>query len=169
LAAQDLIAALQNKHKLAPFDLTPKHTAALRQLANIFQEAAGIKKDGNKYPQPRVQTSTSSNHTSPRVIATKPQVHQQLTRNNQPMPTITEEAPVTTFQIPAPQPHRSGANYQQQTNGRHQQQNQFQITSLKMRNSTMQTLYSNTQHGACSMHPNDSVLLVLANKHCNAS
>jgi hypothetical protein len=47
LAAQDLIMALWNKNRLAPFNLTPWHTEVLQQLADIFCEAAGIDKEHN--------------------------------------------------------------------------------------------------------------------------
>ena len=45
LASQDLIKALQEKNKLATFNLTARHTETLRQLANLFEEAAGINKE----------------------------------------------------------------------------------------------------------------------------
>ena len=40
-AAQDLIIAIQNRHKQASINLTPQHTEALRQLAEIFVITAG--------------------------------------------------------------------------------------------------------------------------------
>jgi hypothetical protein len=91
LAAQDLITTLQNKNKLAPFNLTPRHMEALQQLADIFCEAAGIAKTHNEYTQPRVQPSSSYNHTSPRVLKEQKTIHQHVTRCNQPVPTVFEE------------------------------------------------------------------------------
>ena len=116
LAAQDLIVAMQ-KLTNAPIDLNPKHTEALRQLTSIFNEAARLADDKenssaprvhntsvprvNPTPLPRVHTankekplqpSTSTNSTSPKVLATTPRVHQRHTRNNTPMPTIHEES-----------------------------------------------------------------------------
>jgi hypothetical protein len=101
LAAQDLIKALQEKNKLTPFNLTARHTEALCQLANIFEEAAGIDKEikNNSFPwvmrnnsqQLRVEPSTSHNPTSPRVHSAQARVHQRHTGNNKPIPTIQEE------------------------------------------------------------------------------
>jgi hypothetical protein len=118
LAAQDLIMAMQ-KLSNAPIDLNQKHTQALRQLTEIFNEAVRI--PGNKEntpvtrvnntavprvnpstPAPRVQTAsdnspilqplTSTDPTAPRILATVPRVHQHHTRNNTPMSTIYEES-----------------------------------------------------------------------------
>jgi hypothetical protein len=96
LAAQDLIAALRLKHSKAPINLEPNHTAALRELAAIFDTVTKVTDDDNE-PAPRVkasalrvQPSTSHDATSPRVIAQQPQVHQRTTRRNTPMPTIHE-------------------------------------------------------------------------------
>jgi hypothetical protein len=126
LAAQDLITAMQTLSN-APIDLNPKHTQALRKLTEIFNEAARIDnadKENNppprvntqparvNHPAPRVQPSTSHDPTSPKVLATQPRVHQRVTRQNTPMPTIFEETPRSLQRIrtrenkPNPQPIR---------------------------------------------------------------
>jgi hypothetical protein len=103
----------------APIDLNPKHTQALRQLTDIFNEAARITDNKENTPvtrvnntavprvqpptpaprvptpannSPSLQPSTSTDPTAPKVLATIPRVHQRTTRNNTPMPTIYEES-----------------------------------------------------------------------------
>jgi hypothetical protein len=100
LAAQYLIKDIQNKHQTAPIDLTTKHTEALRQLAEIFAEAACTANE-NSYELLREQVSnkvkksnklsTSHNATAPRVLNKQHRVHERTTRSNTPMPTIVEE------------------------------------------------------------------------------
>jgi hypothetical protein len=95
MAAQDLITALQNPSPNAPVDLEPRHNQALRDLSNIFQDAvkksAPISKgDENTPPRVANQPSTSNDTTSPRVVRATPRLHQRITRNNSPMPTIKE-------------------------------------------------------------------------------
>jgi hypothetical protein len=52
LAAQDLIAALRLKHSKAPINLEPSHTAALRELATIFDTVTKVT-DNDSEPSPR--------------------------------------------------------------------------------------------------------------------
>jgi hypothetical protein len=106
LAAQDLIIAIQNRHKQALINLTPQHTKALRQLAESFVTAAGsetpVTKEGTQ---------------SPRVITTQPVTHEGVTRNNQPMPDIltthdeSAHTPVTDQPLNNDRPHRITAKY----------------------------------------------------------
>ncbi len=94
LAAQNLIVAMQNMHKQAPIDLTPQHTDALKQLAEIFSTTAGhtsqITKDNTPALSVKPYPSTSHNATSLRVIKAQTVVDEQVTRNNKPMPTMKE-------------------------------------------------------------------------------
>jgi hypothetical protein len=64
LAAQDLIVAMQ-KLANAPIDLNPKHTQALWQLTEIFNEAARVSDNKENSPAPRV-----TNTSAPRVQTT---------------------------------------------------------------------------------------------------
>ena len=50
LASQDLKKALQEKNKLATFNLTARHTETICQLANLFEESAGINKEITTMP-----------------------------------------------------------------------------------------------------------------------
>jgi hypothetical protein len=58
LAAQDLIKAIQNRNKQAPINLQHKHTEALRQLADIFNQATTSQDKTTDTP-----TSNSTKHT----------------------------------------------------------------------------------------------------------
>ena len=60
----------------APIDLNPKHTAALRELTEIFNETARVTKDKENTPSPRV------NNASPRVNPDTPVTRVQATNNN---------------------------------------------------------------------------------------
>jgi hypothetical protein len=128
LAAQDLIKALNTNSK-APLNLEPKHTEALRQLADIFQEA--IPKEGNadNSPSLRVNTpSTSHDATAPRVLAKQPRIHQRVTRRNKPIiePVIEQEEEDKIFEeieqeagkiqpvVPPTRPRRSIAKYREE-------------------------------------------------------
>jgi hypothetical protein len=128
LAAQDLIKALNTNSK-APLNLEPKHTEALRLLADIFQEA--IPKEGNAVntPPPRVYTpSTSNDATAPRVVAKQPRIHQRVTRRNKPIiePVIKDEEEEILFEevvqekaiiqpvVPPTRPRRSIAKYREE-------------------------------------------------------
>ena len=102
LAAQDLIQAIKNLKK-APIDLNPRYTAALRELATIFEETTvEAEETTSSQSAPRVHNNTqvlrvhepctSHNPTSLRVLATQPRIHQQRTRNNTLMPTIHKES-----------------------------------------------------------------------------
>jgi hypothetical protein len=76
LAAQDLIVAMQ-KLTNAPIDLNPKHTEALRQLTEIFNEAARLANDKENSPAPRVH-----NAAAPRVNPTTSVPRVQTTKKN---------------------------------------------------------------------------------------
>ena len=100
LAAQDLIAAIEQNNNLAPISLHHKHTEALRNLAAIFADT--IKEPEQALPRvetavPRVHSTptTSSEPTAPRHLKQMKFVHQRVTRSNKPppaMPTIHEES-----------------------------------------------------------------------------
>eukprot|EP00804_Cyclotella_cryptica_P028165 CCRYP_011030-RA/>CCRYP_011030-RA protein AED:0.16 eAED:0.16 QI:0/0/0/1/0.25/0/5/0/1115 len=101
LAAQDLITAIKNM-STAPLMLTPLHTTALRQLADIFATSTSVDQQPplmNPTPVPRVHRalppprvsqqntapSTSMNPTDPATLRTQRHVHSRRTRNNTPI------------------------------------------------------------------------------------
>ena len=93
MAAQDLIHALKNPHPNAPVNLEPVHNQALRDLASIFDQTVTDNKHTSEGEQSTITPSTSHDTTAPRVLRTKPRVHQRITRRNTPfLPTIEEEA-----------------------------------------------------------------------------
>ncbi|KAL7503323.1 hypothetical protein ACHAXN_001123 [Cyclotella atomus] len=93
LAAQDLITALNNLNPNAPIDLEPRHSQALRDLSNIFQQSIKQTSEGEgESPRVATEPSTSHNTTAPRVVQLAPRIHQRTTRRNTPiLPTIQEE------------------------------------------------------------------------------
>jgi hypothetical protein len=86
LAAQDLIVAMQ-KLSNAPIDLNPKHTAALRELTEIFNETARVTNNKENTPAPRV------NNASPRVNPDTPVPRVQATNKTKPLQPSTSTNP----------------------------------------------------------------------------
>jgi len=121
LAAQGLIAAIQNRHKQARINLTPQHTEVVRQLAEIFAKAAGreapVTNESTQIPRVHTYPSTSHAAASPRVIKAQPVTHERVTRNNQPMQKIcethdeSEHTPITERPPITDRPHRTTAKY----------------------------------------------------------
>jgi hypothetical protein len=117
IAAQDLIHTIKNRNAWAPINLEPRHTKALRQLADIFNQVTKVNEDHkentepprvNNSGPPRVQNGPSlrvkNNDEHPRVAAPK-RVHLRQTRNN--IPPIAEEeheSPIEIVQPPVPKP-----------------------------------------------------------------
>eukprot|EP00804_Cyclotella_cryptica_P020908 CCRYP_009248-RA/>CCRYP_009248-RA protein AED:0.33 eAED:0.26 QI:0/0/0/1/1/1/2/0/567 len=127
LAAQDLISAIKNM-STAPLTLTAQHTAALRQLADIFNSSTNateqtvsthshpVTRVPRSSPAPRVELpiatpSTSTNPTNPDTLRTQRHVHSRRTRNNTPI----DEAPLNTGErhdtTPTPKQQRPPRNY----------------------------------------------------------
>eukprot|EP00804_Cyclotella_cryptica_P005248 CCRYP_018890-RA/>CCRYP_018890-RA protein AED:0.36 eAED:0.27 QI:0/0/0/1/0/0/3/0/601 len=112
----------------APLTLTAQHTAALRQLADIFNSSTNateqtvsthshpVTRVPRSSPAPRVEPpiatpSTSTNPTNPDTLRTQRHVHSRRTRNNTPI----EEAPLNTGErhdtTPTPKQQRPPRNY----------------------------------------------------------
>jgi hypothetical protein len=109
LAAQDLIKAIKNKNSKAPINLEPRHTEALRQLADIFNQVTKVDEEKENTAPPRVNKHAPprvNNSQSPRVAAPK-RVHLRRTRNNIPPIAEEEEGSIEEIKIvepPVPKP-----------------------------------------------------------------
>ena len=71
-----------------------RHTETLKKLVAILENREPPRVANGGQPRVSPAASTSSNPTSPRVIAKTKIVHQQQTRNNIPLPIIQEEEDV---------------------------------------------------------------------------
>eukprot|EP00804_Cyclotella_cryptica_P022237 CCRYP_017934-RA/>CCRYP_017934-RA protein AED:0.24 eAED:0.19 QI:0/0/0/1/1/1/2/0/738 len=126
LAAQDLITAIKTM-TTAPLMLTPLHTTALRQLADIFAtstnvdqststtQAAPVPRVHHTTPPPRVShkttaPSTSANPTDPATLRIQRHVHSRRTRNNTPIietPNDVSQQQLTATPPSDSTPHRN--------------------------------------------------------------
>ena len=92
-AAAELIETMKGT---IPVTATKKlrHTKTLKKLVTILENREPPRVANGGQPRVSPAASTSSNPTSPRVIAKTKFVHQRRTRNNIPLPIIQEEEDV---------------------------------------------------------------------------